>query len=457
MAAFFQNSIGFLIQFFPCALMIFLPFPQESLRFRRKTVIIWLSVISAITALIFSAMLLLRDPVMHPRHIVFSNTFMSAAIILVFIAYICIVRESTIKKLMVFFIVLFYAETEFVTVNILHAFLFPNIPDTTLYPYNFRFLVLYAATTALLLPLTLAIVIRPLKEYIQMIDPRNMKHEFVIEIISTLVYLFLTIYCDTLYGKIVHSLVYIPLLLFLTLNQLLIYWLIFRESVRRKRDNEHSRAIEIMHLQYEKIVGDMENTRRMRHDLRHHYNILNDMFERGHKNEIRDYLSNLIDATVKTDNEVYCKNMTVNGLLCYYTSLARDEGIRCNVQAECGELNIEPSDLTVMFGNAMENAVKACGKCPDDKWINIKIGTVMNSLAIEISNSCKGVRIAQYFMTEDGFLPAEAFLSGRSGVGYGLRSIAHTAQKYGGSALFRFNGEKEMFTTRIRLNIQPDG
>ena len=177
------------------------------------------------------------------------------------------------------------------------------------------------------------------------------------------------------------------------------------------------------------------------------------MVDRGQLDEIKDYLSNLIDITIKRDNEVYCKNMTVNGLLQYYIGLARDENINCEVRAKCGELSIEPTDLTVLFGNIMENAIKSCRKCPDNRWINIKIGTVQNSFAIEISNSCRGIRLSRRFQTNDGFLPAEAFLSDNSGGGYGLRSIAYTAQKYDGSAKFCFNAEKEIFTTRVRLNM----
>ena len=86
----------------------------------------------------------------------------------------------------------------------------------------------------------------------------------------------------------------------------------------------------------------------------------------------------------------------------------------------------------------------------------IRVGTVQGSFAIEISNSCKEVSLDKRYRSESGFLPAEAFISGREGGGYGLRSIAHTARKYGGSAMFRFDAEKELFTVRIRLNMHTN-
>ncbi len=452
MVIFLQQVLGFCIQLYPCALLIFLPFPQEDCRFMRKKILAWMTVVSAALAVLFSAVICLRDLERYPVHIVISNSFMFAAMLLIVAAYIWLVREALLKKILVCFIVLFYAVTEFVLVNMLYQILFPRQADTTFYPYTTRFLLLYGVSTAVLLPVMVLCVIRPLKEYIQEIEPRNMRREFFVAIFSTVLYFVLTFYCETVYGRANILNLYLPLMVFLTLNQILIYWLIFRESVRRRRDNERQRVMEIQRMQYEKIVDDMENTRRMRHDLRHHYNTLNDMLNRGQTEEMKGYLAGVIDITAKRDTEIYCKNMTVNGLLQYYVGLARDEGIRCEVHAECDELNVEPADLTVLFGNAMENAINACRKCQGNRWINIKVGTVQGSLAIEISNSCKTVRLNRHFQTEDGFSPAEAFQSDHGG-GYGLHSIARTAQKYGGTAGFRFNAEKGKFTARIRLNI----
>lgn len=455
-------ALGFFIQFFPCAVMIFMPFPKEAYRFSPRKIFIWITCISVLFSAVFSIVLCLRDMSRYPAHTVISNLFILSAMLLILAAYIWLVRESLIKKTLVFFIVLFYAVTAFVIVNMLQPF-FIKGTTTIAYPYAGITVLLYAATTAVLLPLMLVCVLRPLKTYILEIEQQSMKREFFITILSTLLYFVMTIYGITaIYGNRggvgkwgalqLQSL----LILLMMLNEILIYWLIFREAVRRKRDSEKRRAMEIRQMQYEKISGDMENVRRMRHDLRHHYASLNDMLDRGKIEEMKDYLSKIIDTTVRREAETYCKDITVNALMQYYIGLARDEGISCETHIECNELAIEATDMTVLFGNAMENAINACKKYPGKRWINIQIGMVQGSFAIEISNSCKSVRLNRRFQTEDGFLPAEAFQSSRPGGGYGLRSIAHTAQKYDGSASFHFNAGKEIFTARIRLNAGTD-
>ena len=55
------------------------------------------------------------------------------------------------------------------------------------------------------------------------------------------------------------------------------YWALFRESVRRKRDAEYQRMFEIQQMHYKSIERDMEATRRMRHDMRHHLRSIYEM------------------------------------------------------------------------------------------------------------------------------------------------------------------------------------
>ena len=458
MVTYLQQVLGFFIQLYPCALMIFLPFREEAYRFRRRMIYLCLTLVSVAFACGYAALVCLRDMERYRSHIAISNPCMLAAMLLILAAYVWLVRESLLKKLLVFFCVLFYAIFVFILVNTLRLCI-PGGGDVVSYAYNPEILSLYAGITVVLLPVMLIFVLRPLGVYIREIDPENMKREFFILIVSTLLFFTVTFYCDKITGSYdalkVETLVLLRcvLMLVILVDQVALYWLVFRESVRQKRDNERQRTLEIQQLQYEKIVGDMENTRRMRHDLRHHYNTLNDMLNRGQTEEMKAYLAGVIDITVKRDTELYCKNLTVNGLLQYYVGLARDEGIRCRVRAECGDLTVESADLTVLFGNAMENAINACRQYPGTRWIDVQVGAMQGSLAIEVSNSCKGVRINRHYQTEDGFSPAEAFLSDHGG-GYGLLSMTNTAQKYGGSASFRFNAEKETFTTRIWLNIQ---
>lgn len=465
MGLYLRNAIGFFIQLFPCIVMLFFPFSEEAYRFRRKHIFTGIILASTILALAFPALVycvLNTWPNMDSG--VPANLYMVLAILLALAVYVWLVRETLTKKFLVFFSVLFYAAVQYWLVNII-AISVRSVRNSFVYPpmsvYSLLDVLLYLVTMVLLLPIEFFVVLRPLGEFNREIDPKTMKREFFTVILSSAVCFVLMFYCNSLWRTtlgwtVTHLLCLLPIMLFLIIDQAIIYWLVFRESVRRKHDTDHRRAVEIQQQQYEKITKEIENAQRMRHDLRHHYNFLNDMLEKGKLDEIKEYLSQIIDATVKRENEVFCRNMTINGLLQYYIGQARDENISCEVYAKCSEIAIEPVDLTILFGNAIENAIHACRECAENRWITIRVGTVQDSLAIEISNSCKRVHLNRKYQTENGFSPAEAFVSDRDNGGYGLRSITHTAKKYGGSAEFRFNAETETFTTRIRLNAQAE-
>ena len=452
-----RNAAGFFLEIFPCVMMAFLPFAQEAFRFPRKRVLLGQAAAVAVLAALFPAVI--YAAARRGSVAMAANVFMGAAILLTLIAQGWLVREAPIKKIMVAFAVVFYGVSQYWAANMLLG------PASALFSlsrvleswsvYSPCGLAVYAVTTVVLLPLMLLLVIRPLSEYLQEIEIQKMRREFLILAVTTAVFFLLVMATDIRYYRVGYReyVRELPPLLVALLDQLAIYWLIFRQSVWRKRDDDYQRALEIQQMQYEKIVGDMENTRRMDHDLRHHYSALNEMLREGRLEEMREYLSQLLEVTAQRMNQVYCEDSAVNGLLQYYAGVARDEGVRCDILAQCDRVTVDPTDLTVIFGNAMENAVNACKRCRDDKWISVRVGTVQGSLAIEISNACDGVRLGRREQTGDGFLPAECFLSERTGGGYGLRSIARTAQKYGGSAKFRYNAEKRMFTARVRLNM----
>ena len=459
MTVFLRNAAGFFVQFFPCVLMVFLPFPREAYRFQRKYVFIGITATVLALAALFPALMYAAA---NWNLALSANLFMLATVLLTLAAEIWLVREAGVKKIMTVLAVLFYGASQYWLVNVLNGILagrLPLSPERESWAvYSPCGLAMYAVTAAALLPLMLLFVIRPMGGYLREVETEEMRKEFLILLVSTAIFLVMIVSADMAYyytGAGAHVyLQELPLFLALLLDQMLVYWLICRESVRRKWDHDHQRAMEIQQLQYEKIVGDMENTRRMRHDLRHHYSALNEMLRKGQLEQMKDYLAQVLDTASSRMNEVYCGDMAVNGLLQYYAGLARDQGIRCDIQAECDAVAVDSADLTVLFGNAMENAINACRKSAGERWISVCVGTVQGSLAIEISNTCRGVRLARRARTEDGFLPAEVFVSDRADGGYGLRSIAQTAQKYDGSAKFRYNAERQIFTARIRMNMR---
>ena len=454
MILYVRNALGFFIQLYPCTLMIFLPFPREAYRFRRGNLFFWMTVIAVVLAALFSAALCLHDAAEDPMGIFTPNLLMLAAILLVMAAYSWMVRETPTKKILVFSTALFYAVTQFFLVNTLLPYS-PWSTDTKGLVYSQGGVALYAATTVLLLPLTLITMIRPLSEYIKEIEPQNMRREFAVMTVSTSIYFVLTLYCDTAYriyggnGEIgVFQRYLLPLLLFVTLNQILTYWLVIRESVRRKRDMEQQRIWEIQRLQYDKIIGEMESTSRLRHDLRHHLNALGALNAQGRQEEITEYLKPYVAVYDRLNRQNFSGDPVVDSVLEYYMALAGEANIPVKRQISLsGGTGVEPADMTVLLGNCLENALEALRQIPEEqRRLSIEIIPVNSMIVLRIQNTCG--------QTHPSGKPTgwKEFASSK-GVrhqGVGLRSVTAIAEKYDGSA--QFQCKDGMFTTRVILN-----
>ena len=454
MSLYLRNALGFFIQLYPCAVMILLPFSPETYRFRCKQVFTWMTVITAVLAALFPAALYLCDRNGDPITSFEPGLLMLVAILLVLAVYAWMVREMPIKKALVFSVVLFYAVTQFFLVNTLLPH-FPLSTDPEGFVYSQSGLVLYAATAVLLLPLTLVTMIRPLGEFIREVEPQNMRREFFVVTVSTSIYFVLTLYCDTAYGIYggigevgVFQRYLLPLLLFLTLNQILTYWLVFRESVRRKRDMERQRVWEIQRLQYDKIAGEMENTSRLRHDLRHHLNVLGALNAQGRQEEITEYLKQYVAVYDQLSKQNFSGDPVVDSVLEYYMALAGEANIPVKRQISLvGSTGVEPADMTVLLGNCLENALEALRQIPEgQRRLSIDIIPVKSMIVLRIQNTCNQTHLSGKPAGWEDFASSK----GSDHQGVGLRSVTAIAEKYDGSA--QFQCKDGVFTTRVILN-----
>lgn len=121
MKFFLLNAFGMLCDFLPPALMVFLPFPQEALRFRRRRIFAGAVLASAAQAALFPLTLLalyswagVRTPeAVHTA----GNLYAVCVILIGLAAYIWLVRDALLKKILVVYIVIFYEAVQYWLLN----------------------------------------------------------------------------------------------------------------------------------------------------------------------------------------------------------------------------------------------------------------------------------------------------------------------------------------------------
>ena len=179
-----------------------------------------------------------------------------------------------------------------------------------------------------------------------------------------------------------------------------------------------------------------------RHDLRHHLHYLSTCIAENHLEEAQAYIAKINSDVEAAQVVQYCENTTVNLLLSAYAAQAKNNDIVIEIRSYVpAEISVHPTDICVILGNGIENAIHACRKIED---VSCRSITVIcrhenKKLMIEICNTFFGeIRF------ESG-IP----VSSEENHGLGVKSIVAAVQKYHG--LYSFTAENSIFTMRVIL------
>lgn len=199
-------------------------------------------------------------------------------------------------------------------------------------------------------------------------------------------------------------------------------------SIQRERDMLDSQLRQAQR-EFASLRQMQQNAAEYRHDMRHHFALLQGLASEEHIEELKEYL-----RTAQSDIEAitpmrFCENETVNLILSSFYSKAKQSGILLTVEAKLPDsLIFSETELCSLLSNALENAIHACEKITDsnERYIKLRVYSKNNKLCIDIRNR---------YQTEPIFhqgLP----VSKQQGHGFGTRSMAHIVEKHSGVCQF---------------------
>ncbi|MDE7231404.1 MAG: GHKL domain-containing protein [Oscillospiraceae bacterium] len=231
-----------------------------------------------------------------------------------------------------------------------------------------------------------------------------------------------------------------------TAVMLLIYVIIFHSLVSQYnlQLSEYTNSIlasqsESFQKQLEAINSTEEQIKIMRHNIRYNIIVLSDMLAAGDHSGALKYLGDFEKRLDDAKKTVYCSNSTANAILVYYIERAESKGICTKVRFAMPEnIDIDIMDFTAALANALENAVNACAKVPDNQGRLCIKTTEAKQYIVEIANNYTGT----VSFDETG-LPT----SKECGHGIGTRSISAFAEK--NNAFLDYDVTDEWFKLRI--------
>jgi len=247
-------------------------------------------------------------------------------------------------------------------------------------------------------------------------------------------------------GKIFYNMS-LSLLIFFTYFLINMLWLYSRRmsdfyddfAVSASRLEMAEKQITIQKEYYDALGRQMNEIREIKHDVNHFTGVMHQLAEEGDLNKLRTFLNEYSEKVQMDQLPVFCEHTVCNSIIGYYYLQAKEHGIsfvsKCHITDEFG---ISDSDLCIIFGNALDNAINACKQMDQlqPAFVTIETKLMKGQRLIKVTNPYQGELIFK-----DG-----KYISSKVGNshGYGIKNITKIVETYGG--FVNIEHEEGLFT-----------
>lgn len=203
----------------------------------------------------------------------------------------------------------------------------------------------------------------------------------------------------------------------------------------------HAQELEMKQEYYQDRINDEEQVRSIYHDLKNHLLILQAQTDKAQ--ELQMSVQELENRVRDYENYYHTGNEFLDIIFRDKARAAREKGIDFSavISFEDGAF-MEPLDISTIFGNALDNAIEAAERLPEEqRLITVKTNRIHNMLMIIVENNvAPGYGVPERTSKKDTFLH-----------GFGLANIRNTAEKYGGSCSTK--AEDDRFVLKVMIPV----
>ena len=228
----------------------------------------------------------------------------------------------------------------------------------------------------------------------------------------------------------------------LLLSSYLLFYLMASSLNRSAHLRLENQFLSMQQARYDSLLTTTRQIRQARHDMRHHFHVLQGFAVQGNMEGILNYLAE-VQGSIPAGDLGLCKNAVVDSVAGYFVPLYKENGIPLSFSLDLPrDLPVLDTDLCSVLSNLLENAMEASLRTAPEKR-NVRVSARLHSenmLLLSVENSYDGeVR------EKNG-----VFLSSkRPGEGIGLQAVQHTAEKNGGYCRFHYGDG--VFTANVLL------
>ena len=146
---------------------------------------------------------------------------------------------------------------------------------------------------------------------------------------------------------------------------------------------------EYQKLHYEQVEQHQQEIRKIRHDMKNQIAGIYGYLEKGEIEEGKREVCSILNQLEKAEQKLFTANAVVNGILNMKYVEIEAKQIEAKLDVKLPEiLGITGTDLGVLFGNILDNAIEACESCKKEKWIDLFAVYENHGIVICCKNSC---------------------------------------------------------------------
>ena len=226
------------------------------------------------------------------------------------------------------------------------------------------------------------------------------------------------------------------IIIFILLILLLFFYAMFYFMATNLNKNEHlwqeNQCLFMQQAQYDNLCAAIAETKSARHDMRHHFNTLQNLANRKEWEALTHYLCEAQMSIPNTELNL-CENTAVDGIASHYAILCKKTNTPFSIKLDLPKtLPVPEIDLCLVLSNLLENALES----------SLHTSCTRRQIYVQAHLHSNNVILLTVENTYDGTINEKdgIFQSSKHfGIGIGTQSIRHMAEKNGGYCRFTYN------------------
>ena len=195
---------------------------------------------------------------------------------------------------------------------------------------------------------------------------------------------------------------------------------------------------------YRSISENFDKQRKKAHEFKNQIMCIESLIEKKNYGELEEYVRKVSGRLRTEPDYIKTNNIIVNAILNSKYQEMLDKKILFIFKInDLSGLNISDEDVVIILSNLLNNAIEACERCTDRKYVKMKFMKEKDSTVISVRNPYEG----ELIITDGEIQTSKKHETAEHGVG--IKNIIDVIERYQGSYVMRNNGNEFYFSVVI--------